>query len=97
MLGMLGMGPTELVIVGIVAVLLFGSKLPEVARSLGASYRQFREGLSELQSQVQFDVHTPPPSPASSPTTSDDDEEDYTEPAAPKFEPPPAENSDANC
>ncbi len=97
MLGMLGMGPTELVIVGIVAVLLFGSKLPEVARSLGSSYRQFREGLSELQSQVQFDVHSPPPAPAPSAAHDEDDEEAYAEPAAPKFEPPPAESSDANC
>ena len=30
-----GIGPMEMVIVGIVAVLLFGKRLPEVGRSLG--------------------------------------------------------------
>ncbi len=94
---MFGMGPTELVIAGIVAVLLFGSKLPEVARSLGSSYRQFRDGLSELQSHVQYDLNTPPPSKTSHAPIDDDEDEGYAESAAPKFEPPPAESSDANC
>ena len=42
------MGVTEIVVIGVLAVLLFGSKLPEVARSLGGSYQQFRKGLSDI-------------------------------------------------
>lgn len=40
-------GPMELVIIGIVAVLLFGSRLPKVAFSIGNSFTQFKKGLSE--------------------------------------------------
>ena len=34
-----GIGFQELVVIGVVAVLLFGSRLPSVARSLGQSYQ----------------------------------------------------------
>ena len=51
---MFGLGFQELLIVGVVAVVLFGKRLPEVAKSLGASYREFRQGLSEIQSQIDF-------------------------------------------
>ena len=50
-------GYPELIVLGIVAVLLFGSRLPQVARSLGQSYREFRRGLDELRSN--FDVDAP--------------------------------------
>ncbi|MFN5706772.1 MAG: twin-arginine translocase TatA/TatE family subunit, partial [Planctomycetota bacterium] len=45
-----GIGTSELLIIGAVAVLLVGSKLPEVARNFGRSYQQFRKGLTDLQS-----------------------------------------------
>ncbi len=41
-------GPTELIIILVIVVLLFGArKLPELARGLGQSAREFRKGLSE--------------------------------------------------
>ena len=68
---MFGMGPSELMIVGIIAVLLFGRKLPEVAKSLGSSYREFRKGLNELQSQVNVrDLYSTSSSSSSSPKSS---------------------------
>lgn len=88
---MFGLGFQELMIVGIVAVLLFGKRLPEVAKSLGQSYSQFRKGLNELQSSINYtDTYTPPKSSSSS-RSSYDDYDDYDEPTAPKFEPPPSE------
>ncbi|MEQ8848042.1 twin-arginine translocase TatA/TatE family subunit [Botrimarina sp.] len=48
---MFGLSPIQLLICGIVAVLLFGSRLPNVARSLGKSLTEFRRGLSDLQSE----------------------------------------------
>ena len=63
---MFGMGMQELVVIGIIAVLLFGKKLPEVAKSLGGSYREFRRGLSEMQSTVDSATSTTPDSYSSS-------------------------------
>ncbi len=44
---MFGIGYMELIIVGIIAVLLFGKRLPEVARSLGSTFVQFKKGLND--------------------------------------------------
>ena len=88
LLGFLSMGPMEMMIIGMVAVLLFGSKLPEVAKSLGSSYRDFRKGLHEIQTSIHMADSKPTKSYTASPSY--DDFDDYDEPDAPRFEPPPA-------
>lgn len=41
-------GPPELILILVLALLLFGgAKLPKLARSLGQAQREFRTGLSE--------------------------------------------------
>lgn len=47
MLGMWTPGPLEMGVIGIVAILLFGGKLPEIIGNLGKGIREFREGLKE--------------------------------------------------
>lgn len=87
---MFGLGFQELVIVGIVALLLFGKRLPDVAKSLGHSYREFRKGLADIQSTINYDTYrSPTSSHAPTSRSSDDEYDDYDEPTAPKFEPPP--------
>lgn len=86
---MFGLGFQEIVIVGIVAVLLFGKRLPEVARSLGSSYNEFRRGLNEIQSTIHYGDSTPS-KPAPPRSSGRHDFDDYDEPAAPRFQPPPA-------
>jgi sec-independent protein translocase protein TatA len=47
---MLGLGPTELLIVLAIVLLLFGAKrLPELARGFGKSVTNFKSGLNEEQ------------------------------------------------
>lgn len=95
---MFGLGPSEMVIVAIVAILLFGRNLPQVAAKFGRHYREFRRSLNDIQSQVNFneafDSAPSKPKPRRS-----YDYDDYEEVSAPKFEPPPgppsAEQTDA--
>ena len=82
---MFGLSPVELMVVGVVAVLLFGSKLPSVARSLGKSMGEFKKGMQDLQSEL----HQAESRPAQVRRYHDIDDRD--EATAPKFEPPAAE------
>jgi len=47
-----GIGPMEMVIVGIVAVLLFGKRLPEVGRSLGKGLVEFKKGIRGIEDDL---------------------------------------------
>lgn len=95
---MFGLGFGEMVIVGIVAILLFGKNLPSVAKSLGGSYREFKKGLADITSSVDImgDINSPAPKGRSTARRTYDDYDDREEATAPKFEPPPSEpRSDA--
>lgn len=92
---MFGLGPFEMVVIGVIAVVLFGGNLPEVARKLGGSYREFRRGLNEVQQQFRMAEYeakrTLSLEDDSSKSNDDDDEEDEpAAPTAPKFKPPAA-------
>jgi len=46
-------GPIELVVIGGVALLVFGRRLPEVARSLGRSIVEFKRGIRDVKDEVE--------------------------------------------
>jgi sec-independent protein translocase protein TatA len=59
MLAMFTPGPMELCIIAGIAVLLFGNRLPKVARSVGSSFVEFKKGLTdvkEIQEDIKSDV-----------------------------------------
>jgi len=41
-----------LIIVGIIALLLFGKNLPNVARNAGKSFAEFKKGISGFQEEI---------------------------------------------
>jgi len=42
----------ELLIIGIIALILFGRRLPEVGRSLGKGIGEFKKGRKDVQDEV---------------------------------------------
>lgn len=91
MLAIIGpLGTTEMLVIGVVAVLLFGSKLPSVARGLGQSFMEFKKGMQGFQDEL-YSATSSSPSRSSAPKrASYDDYGDREEATAPKFEPPAA-------
>lgn len=47
--------PLELLVIGAIAVLLFGNKLPDAARSMGKALRAFKEESNKLRSEVSVE------------------------------------------
>lgn len=88
-LAFVGMGPWELMIVGLVALLLFGKRLPEVARSLGKGIVEFKKGVAGIEGELDRAAYS---SPSSSSRPAPHDVRD--EVSAPKFEPPTSAPAD---
>ena len=54
---MFNLGPLELIVVFIVALIVIGpKKLPDLARALGRAIGEFKRATSELQSSFDLDV-----------------------------------------
>lgn len=45
-------GPTELIVVAFVALLIFGNRLPSVMRSLGKSVTEFKKGVAGIEDEI---------------------------------------------
>jgi sec-independent protein translocase protein TatA len=53
--------PWHLLVLGLVALLLFGKRLPEVGRSLGKGIAEFKKGLHEVQNELNKEEPKPEP------------------------------------
>ena len=59
---MLGMGPWEILMILVVALLLFGAKrIPEIAQALGKGITEFKRGVKDVQTEIENNVNAPPP------------------------------------
>ncbi|MBL8891358.1 MAG: twin-arginine translocase TatA/TatE family subunit [Planctomycetaceae bacterium] len=103
----MGFSYSQLMIVLIAAVVLFGSRLPDVLRQVGRAYAQLRRTLSEFQ----YTIEDQEPSAGHSRSAprigsggsaqsrtaktdnSDPVDDDFARGSAPKFTPPPANDS----
>ena len=73
-------GATELIIIGVIGLLIFGKRLPEVGKSLGKSIVEFKKGLKGIEDDIdrasepdQTDMLPPPESPESTGSEAGDD------------------------
>lgn len=89
---MWGIGMPELIILGIVGLLLFGKRLPEVARNLGKGITEFKKGVRGIEDDVDNASSYSASRPSSRPAA----EDRPVETTAPKFEPPKFEPSDTS-
>ncbi len=61
------LGGPEVIVVGFIALLIFGNRLPSVMRSLGKSVTEFKKGVSGLEDDIDQAV-TADKKPSSPPT-----------------------------
>ena len=73
----------ELVVILVIALLLFGKRLPEVARGLGKGIVEFKKGVKGVEDEIDNAQYEPPRSTAPA-----------APPASTTSEPPPASESE---
>jgi sec-independent protein translocase protein TatA len=81
---MWGLGPSHMLVVAIIALLLFGDRLPEVMRSLGQGIVEFKKGMRGIENAIES-AATSSINRTSTPRNEIDDREEIT---APRFQPP---------
>ncbi|HYN49038.1 MAG TPA: twin-arginine translocase TatA/TatE family subunit [Candidatus Nanopelagicales bacterium] len=58
-------GPVELIIILVIALLILGpGRLPDVGSALGKSIREFRKAATDVQDSVKLDAAPTPAAPA---------------------------------
>ena len=91
--------PIQFLIIGAIAVMIFGGRLPEVSKKIGRGLGEFKRGWDNIRNEFHSALDVTGALNPSSTTTSTsssglrrhrlDDLDDSDEPTAPKFEPPP--------
>jgi sec-independent protein translocase protein TatA len=77
-----------MMIVGVIAILVFGKQLPDIARTVGKGWAELQRGLQGIQNEITSAVTGDGQSAPR--TVYHEDTDDTEESTAPKFEPPPS-------
>lgn len=71
-LALLNLGPIELIVIGVIGILLFGRRLPEIGKNLGKTIVEFKKGLNSAQEEINnassSDANKTPSLPKPTPT-----------------------------
>ncbi len=52
-----GFGPSEILLIFLVVLLLFGAKkIPEIAKGMGKGIREFKSAINEVQDEIEMSV-----------------------------------------
>ncbi len=55
-------GPTELILIGLIIVFIFGArKLPELGKSLGEGIKNFRKSITSKEKEIKSPSEKPKP------------------------------------
>lgn len=85
----------SMIVIAVVAIMILGGDLPDVARKFGGRYRDLRRSINDVQAQFRdiqretesaFKIDDKPESKSKSFVEDESDDDD--EPSAPKFKPP---------
>jgi sec-independent protein translocase protein TatA len=79
--------PVMMLLLAAIAVMLFGERLPEVARTFGKTLMEFKSGMRGIQDEIQSAINSAGSVESPSRYQEPDDRDEAT---APKFEPPPS-------
>jgi sec-independent protein translocase protein TatA len=86
------LGPSGIIIVAVIAVLLYGERLPEVARTFGKNFLELKKSIQGVRQELEAaarDVTTSVRQSIENPEPADREEA-----TAPKFEPPPSQSAE---
>lgn len=87
---MFGLGPLEILVIGAIAVMLYGKNLPEVGRSVGKSVAELRKQWATISRDLDVSAHLEgrPVRPSRPARRFDDDVVGASSLSAPRFDPP---------
>ncbi|MDQ8184399.1 twin-arginine translocase TatA/TatE family subunit [Pelagicoccus sp. SDUM812002] len=79
-LGFMNMGWPEITIVIVIFILLFGAKkLPELARGVGKSIKEFKKATSNIEEEVRNAIEEEPKASAPKPSVEKEKQKSTTE------------------
>ncbi|MGA2621553.1 MAG: twin-arginine translocase TatA/TatE family subunit [Thermoguttaceae bacterium] len=84
------LGSSEFLILAVIAVLLYGERLPEVARKFGKQFVDFKKSLQGIRQEFEA-VASDAAATVTRSVQQEEEAADRVEATAPKFDPPPPE------